>query len=79
MLRVRVVATPGPACARRAASPQDALFTAKGSLRGVATAMLPSNLPVRTPVFSRVKEHKPRKQMQSNEAGSAQHILDGPG
>jgi hypothetical protein len=29
------------------------------------------------PVFSRVKEHKPRKQMQSNEPGSAQHILEG--
>jgi hypothetical protein len=56
MLRVRVVDTREPACARRA---------------------LLSNLPVRTLVFSRVKEHKPRKQMQSNEAGSAQHIFKG--
>ena len=78
MLQVRGVDTPGPACARRAASRQNALLTAKGSLRGVANAMLPSNPPVPTRVFSRVKEHKPRKQMQSNEAGSAQHILNGP-
>jgi hypothetical protein len=57
MLRVRVVDTREPACARR---------------------VLLSNVPARTLVFSRVKEHKPRKQMQSNEAGSAQHILKGP-
>ena len=78
MLQVRGVHPPGPACAGRAASPQNALLTAKGSLRRVANAMLPSSLPVRTLVFSGVKEHKPRKQMQSNEAGSAQHILNGP-
>jgi hypothetical protein len=46
MLQVRGVDTAGPACARRAASPQNALLTAKGSLRGVASAALPSNLPV---------------------------------
>jgi hypothetical protein len=40
--------------------------------------MAASNLPVRTLVFSRVKEHKPRKQMQSNEVGSAEHVLNGP-
>jgi len=79
MLRVRVVDTPGLASARRAASRQNSLLTAKGSLLGVANAMLPSNLPVRTLALSGVKEHKPRKQMQSNDAGSAQHILNGPG
>ena len=76
MLRVRAVDTPGPACAPRAAT-RERLTTAKGSLRAVADAMVASNLPVRTLVFSRVKEHKPRKQMQSNEAGSAEHILNG--
>jgi len=78
MLRVRVVDPPGPAFARRAASRQNSLLTAKVWLRGVANAMLPSNLPVRALAFSSVKEHKPRKQMQSNDAGSAQHILNGP-
>src|SRR4029077_6682572 len=76
MLRVRAVDTAGPSCASRAAS-RERLTTAKGSLRAVADAMVASNLPVRTLVFSRVKEHKPRKQMQSNEAGSAEHILNG--
>ena len=61
MLQVRAVDTPGPACAPTAASGQNVRtpYYCKGSLRGVANAMVASNLPVRTVVFSRVKEHKP--------------------
>jgi hypothetical protein len=77
MLRVRAVETPGPACAPTAASRQSALLLQRPRW-AKSPAMAASNLPVRTLVFSRVKEHKPRKPMQSNEVGSAEHVLNGP-
>jgi hypothetical protein len=75
MLRVRAVRDP---LAHRERHLDNALLVQRARCAESPIAVVASNLPVRTLVLSRVKEHKPRKQMQSNEAGSAEHVLNEP-